>query len=137
MTFWLSASSKRNRDGIDPRLINMSNLAIQITSVDFGHGPHSGLRTAKEQNKLHLDGHSPKCDGFIILSNHQKGLALDYYAFVDGHATWEKEYMAMVATAFLQAAAQLRYPVKWGGLWKKDHEIYGWDMAHIELIYNE
>ena len=133
--FKLSENSKRNRAGVDPRLIEISDLAITISLVDFGHGPHSGKRTAEEQNKLHRDGVSPNCDGYEVLSNHQSGRALDFYAFVDGKASWEHAHLALIAAAHLQAASVLGYQLSWGGLWKsKRGGLYGWDCPHVELL---
>ena len=138
--FSLSNSSKNNREGIDSRLIEISDLAITISLVDFGHGNHSGKRTAAEQHDLHLAGASPKCDGYDVKSNHQSGKALDFYAYVNGKASWEHDHLAMVAAAFLQAASILGYQLSWGGLWssRKPKFIngipYGWDCPHVELI---
>lgn len=132
--FKLSANSLKNRAGVNPKLIEISDLAIEITLIDFGHGPYSGIRTPEEQNYLYAQKKS-KADGFEKLSKHQSGDALDFYAFVDGKASWEPEYLAMVGTAFLQAASLLNYKLKWGGLWKsKNESIYGWDMPHTELV---
>lgn len=137
--FKLGKSSKANRAGVDPRLIEISDRAIEITMVDFGHGPVSGLRTAEIQNELFKDGRS-KCDGYLNKSPHQSGKALDFYAYVNGRATWEPPHLAMVAAAFLQAASELGYHVEWGGLWrgKKPQQRngipYGWDCPHIQLM---
>ena len=142
--FKLSAKSKKRREGIDPRLIEIDDLAITLTLVDFGHPADAGVREASRQYELFLDGKS-KCDGYENKSNHQPaedglGKALDFYAFVDGHASWHHPHLAMVACAYFQAAAMLGYRIKWGGLWKaKKPEVigaipYGWDCAHIELI---
>lgn len=134
----LSSSSKRHREGINPKLIEISDLAIQLTLVDFGHGPHSGVRSAEEQHSLFMDKKS-ECDGYEKVSNHQSGNALDFYAYVV-RASWKHEHLAMVACAFFQAASILGYKIKWGGLWKSiapetvNGMTYGWDMPHIELI---
>lgn len=140
--FKLSARSKRNRIGVDPKLIEISDLAIQITKIDFGVPEDGGIRTAIRQNELFRDEKS-KADGFENLSEHQPaddgyGKALDFYAFIDGSASWQHEHLAMVAAAHLQAASILGYKIEWGGLWmstKKTNGIpYGWDMAHIQLV---
>lgn len=132
--FSLSSRSMENRRGVEQRLIEISDLAIQITLVDFGHGSTSGLRTAETQRILYDSGKS-LADGVIRKSKHQSGLALDFYAYVDGRASWEREHLAMVATAFLQAASHLGYAISWGGLWRQRGDgIYGWDMAHVELV---
>lgn len=132
--FKLSESSKSNRAGVDPRLIEVSDLAITLTLVDFGHGPDSGIRTAERQAQLFAEGAS-KADGIRNRSRHQDGKALDFYAFVDGKASWEPAHLAMVAAAFLQAAAILGHKASWGGLWpSKNGGMYGWDCPHIELL---
>jgi len=137
--FTLSESSKRNSEGVDQRLIEIRDLALVITLVDFGHGPDSGLRTAVTQNALYRRRKS-RADGVNRKSKHQSGKALDFFAFVDGDASWEHDHLAMVAAAFFQAASILGYRIKWGGLWKsKSPEYvnsipYGWDCAHIELL---
>lgn len=125
--FQFSPASLRNRRGVDKRLIDISDRAIQLTIVDFGIPSLGGLRTELQQNTL-FNGGKSKCDGFNIRSKHQDGLALDFYAYVDGKASWNKHHLAMVATAWLQAAAELKIPVKWGGLWDFA------DYPHIELI---
>jgi len=135
--FTLSETSKRNRSGVDIRLIQVSDLALTISLVDFGHGRDAGKRTAERQNILHKNGVSPHCDGYDKLSEHQSGNALDFYAYVDGKASWAPEHLAMVAAAFLQAASMLGYRIKWGGLWPtKRSKLYGWDMPHIQLMEN-
>lgn len=137
--FVLSEKSKKNREGVDPRLIEISDLAITLTLVDFGHGPDSGLRTDARQGQIFADGKSQK-DGIIRRSLHQDGKALDFYAFVDGKASWHHPHLMAVACAMFQAAAILGYRIKWGGLWKSkkptivDGIPYGWDCPHIELI---
>jgi len=133
----LSENSKKNRDGVDQRLIEISDLAIKITAVDFGHPADGGLRTAERQYELYADGKS-ECDGVKNKSRHQSGLALDFYAFVNGKASWEPLHLAMVASAFLQAASILGYKLSWGGLFEPykttDGMKHGWDMPHVELV---
>lgn len=137
--FVLSNRSKERREGVDPRLIEIDDLAIKLTLVDYGHGRVAGLRADEIQNKLYLDGKS-KADGYIIRGNHQAaedgyGKALDFYAYVEGKVSYEPLHLAMVATAYFQAASILGYKIKWGGLWyTEEHSLYGWDMPHIELV---
>jgi len=138
--FHLSKSSIRNSEGVDQRLLEIRDLALTISLVDFGHGPHSGLRSTAEQQALHTSGASPHCDGITKRSKHQDGKALGVYAFVDGKVSWEHDHLAMVAGGFFQAAAILGYRIKWGGLWKsKTPEIindipFGWDCPHFEMM---
>jgi peptidoglycan L-alanyl-D-glutamate endopeptidase CwlK len=125
--FKFSKNSLLNREGVDQRLIDISNLAIQITNIDFGIPKFGGLRTAEHQAGLFASNKS-KADGVFNKSYHQSGKALDVYAYVDGKASWSKQDLAIVACAMLQAAAELGYKLKWGGLWKS------WqDFPHFEL----
>ena len=131
--FKLSTNSLRNRKGVDKRLIEISDLAIQITLVDFGHGPYSGLRTSVDQRGLYDLGVS-KADGVIVESQHQSGKALDFYAYTD-KASWEPEDLAPVVIAFMQAASILGHRIRTGALWRTSKsKHYGWDMPHIQLI---
>lgn len=137
--FYLSAASLRNSEGIEEGMIEVRNVALKISLVDFGHAPHSGLRTVETQHEMYLDGKS-KADGINHRSKHQDGKALDFFAFVNGKPSWHHPHLAMVAAALLQAGNIVGYPVTWGGLWlpKKPTIIdgipYGWDCGHIEAI---
>lgn len=131
--FKLSNRSIVRREGVDPKLIEISDLAIQITKVDFGHPLYSGLRTAEEQNTLYRDKKS-MCDGYVKLSRHQLGDALDFYAYVNGKASWEKEHLTSVVSAFYEAAMRLGYRIKWGGFFKSFRGYPLQDYPHIELI---
>ena len=123
----LSGSSKEHMLGVHPDLIEITELALLISTIDFGIPSTGGLRTAECQNDLYRDNKS-NCDGIVQLSKHQTGQALDFYAYVDGKASWDKHHLAMVAAALLQAAARLRVPLKWGGNWKNFK-----DYPHVEL----
>ncbi len=122
-----SKRSKERMWGVDSRLVDVMNHAITITKVDFGIPLYGGLRTVEDQEVLFEDGKS-LADGTSNRSRHQEGLAVDVFAYVDGVATWEEEYLAKVACAVLQSAAKLGYKVKWGGLFRSFK-----DMPHFEL----
>lgn len=125
--FGLSNNSIMNMVGVDDRLIDIVELAIKLTNIDFGIPSSGGLRTTEDQAALYTAGKS-KCDGRTNKSYHQSGKAVDVYAYVDGKASWDHLHLTHVATAMLQASAQLGYELKWGGLWNS------WqDMPHFEL----
>jgi len=125
--FKLGNNSIKNLTGVDGRLIEIADLAITISRIDFGIPSTGGLRTAADQAKLFTDGVS-KADGVNNKSYHQSGKAIDVYAYVDGKASWDKYHLTTIATSMLQAAAQLGYPLRWGGNWKS------WqDMPHYEI----
>jgi len=112
-----SKTSLKRREGIDGRLIEILDLAITITKVDFGIPQYGGLRTIEDQKHLFLNKKS-NADGVKKPSYHQSGKAVDVYAYVDGKASWEPEHLSMVACAVLQSAAILGYKLSWGGLWR-------------------
>ena len=125
--FKLGKNSIKNLTGVDGRLIEIADLAITLSNIDFGIPSTGGLRSVEDQAKLFDDGKS-KADGVNNKSYHQSGKAIDLFAFVDGKASWDKLHLALCAAAMLQAAAQLGYPLRWGGNWKS------WqDMPHFEL----
>ena len=126
-SFKFGAKSLERRQGIRSELVEIDDLAIQLTIIDFGHPAYAGKREASIQHGLFLDGKS-KADGYKKLSKHQSGDALDFYAFVDGKASWNPEHLAIVACAYLQAAMLLGYRIEWGGLWKGFR-----DMPHIQF----
>ena len=131
--FVFGRKSLENREGVDQRLIEIDDLALEISTIDFGHPRFSGLRTLQDQQALFESGNS-KCDGIDKKSKHQSGRALDFYAFVEGEATWEKTYMAMIGAAYLQSACMLGYKISWGGFWQDSPgQMFGWDMGHVEL----
>ena len=127
MGFELGKNSINNMAGIDDRLIDIAELAITLSPIDFGIPSSGGLRSTEDQAALYTSGKS-KCDGRTNKSYHQTGKAIDVYGYVDGKASWDNLHLTTIATAMLQASAQLGYELKWGGLWKS------WqDMPHFEL----
>jgi len=128
MTYALSTRSKQRIKGIDSRMIEIADLAIILTAIDFGIPKDGGTRTAERQRELFDQGLS-KCDGIDRPSYHQKGMALDFFAYVDNKASWNETHLAMVATAFLQSASFLGYKLQWGGLWQRFR-----DMPHVQLL---
>lgn len=123
----LSKSSLKNRSGVDSRLIEINDLALTISPIDFGIPGFAGLRSEVVQFKLFEKGLS-KCDGYDKISKHQSGQALDFFAYVKGRASWDEYYLAIVAAAHLQAASILGYKLEWGGFWKSFK-----DMPHLQL----
>lgn len=116
MSFQFSARSRRHMEGVDTRLIEVAELAMKLTRVDFGIPATGGRRTVEQQQALYAAEKS-NADGIRKMSKHQTGKALDVFAYVDGKASWDKGDLAQVAAAFLQAANVLGYQISWGGLW--------------------
>lgn len=114
--------------GVDSDMQKIAHRAIEISPIDFGIPSSGGHRTAEEQNKLFVAGAS-KCDGYKKKSRHQTGLALDFYAYVDGAASWDPYHLSLIACAFLQASSELGYKLEWGGLWTSFS-----DMPHVQIV---
>ena len=131
MTFAFSKTSLANMEGVNKDLIMVFRAAIKDSPIDFGIPSTGGFRTAEQQMELFLR-HKSKCDGYDVKSNHQTGNALDFYAYVDGKASWEKHHLAMVAGVILSTAKRLGVDLKWGGTFGSS-KFNGWDMPHIEL----
>ena len=138
MAFKLSKTSKERLSGVEAKPKAIIYRALEISKVDFGIPEFGGLRTAEEQNQLFKKGVS-QLDGYERESYHQSGKAVDFYAFVDGKASWQPDHLAMVAAAILQAATEFGVHAEWGGLWstgQKNNGIeYGFDCPHIEFHY--
>jgi len=119
--------------GVHPDLRQVAHRALQLSPVDFGIPKLGGVRSVNDQHKLYLEGKS-KCDGVKKLSNHQPkedgyGYALDFYAFVDGAASWDELHLTLIASAFLQAANEMGIKLEWGGLWKNFK-----DYPHVQMV---
>lgn len=125
--FVFSKNSKRNMEGVDPRLIATFKLALRISKIDFGVPRFGGLRTADDQLALFSQGRS-LCDGFEKLSYHQSGLALDFFPVVRHKASYLDENLTHVACAILQASTQLGYKLEWSGFWRNFSE-----KCHFEI----
>lgn len=143
--FKLSKRSLSRMEGVHPELILVFKKAIEVSPIDFGIPGDGGVRTAERQNEMFLDpGIITHCDGFDEISNHQIaegeefGRALDFYAYVRGRASWNKNHLAMVAAVILSTNRRLlmdgeiTIKLKWGGTFGS-FTFEGWDYPHIEI----
>ncbi len=128
MTFKFSATSVKRMDGVNARLVDVAEFALELSPIDFGIPELGGLRNADEQLLLFFNGKS-QLDGTKKRSNHQSGKALDVFAYVDGKASWDENHLTTVAAAMLEAASQLGVKLSWGGHWKNFR-----DMPHFEVM---
>jgi len=135
--FKFSKRSAERMKGVHPDLVVIFTEALKNSPIDFGIPEFGGLRSQGEQNILFQKSLS-KCDGFDKKSNHQSGNALDFYAYVDGRASWQKYHLSMVAGVILSTAKRLKKSGKinselnWGGTFGSDN-FTGWDMPHMEI----
>ena len=142
--FTFSKRSIERMQGVHLDLITIYLEAIKVCPIDFGIPEFGGLRTKGEQNILFQKGLS-KCDGFDRVSNHQlpydepRGNALDFYAYINGKASWDKVHLAIVAATLLSTANRLlkekkiSIRIKWGATFGSN-SFNGWDFPHIEVV---
>jgi len=126
--------------GVNQRLINVFNLGLSRSPIDFGIAFMGGLRTAEKQNELFKAGVS-KCDGYDKKSRHQFGEALDFIPYVGGQyllpSVYHNKYYFIIFGVIYSASIELNIPVRFGANWDGD-EI--WiddqdfdDYPHVEL----
>ena len=134
--FKLSQRSLKRLEGVEPDLVNIVCLAIERTPVDFGVAWMGGLRTPEEQNQLYKDKVSTK-DGYLRLSKHQFGEAVDLQAFVGGKAIVSEKMQCVIAGVMFSCAAELGETIRWGGDWDSDGNLGDQtfnDLYHFEII---
>lgn len=143
MCFKLSKKSLTNTDGVDPQLILIFTESIKNSPIDFGIPRDGGVRTAERQNELFGQNVS-KCDGYRSKSNHQipddeiYGQALDFYAYINGRASWDELHLTMIAGVILSTAKRLKHQgdvdidITWGGEFGSNN-FKGWDKPHMEI----
>lgn len=123
--YQLSQRSLRNLEGVHPDLIRVVELAIRITSVDFGIT--EGLRTLDRQRYLVSSGAST-----TMRSRHLTGHAVDLVAYLDGEVRWDWPLYDRLALAMKDAAETLGVPIEWGGDW-----THFKDGPHFQLPWGE
>ena len=117
MGFNLSARSLQRLEGVHPRLVDVVELAIQRTAVDFT--VVEGLRTAERQRELVAKGASQTQNSLHLVQPDGYGRAVDLAPLVGGAIPWDNwEAFRQLADIVKACAAELGVPVEWGGDWK-------------------
>ena len=132
MPFSFSVRSAKRMQGINKRLERVLYEAIKYTPIDFGIPKLGGMRTVAEQSELYRQGKS-KCDGVHTKSRHQSGDAIDFYAFVNGAASWDKVHLAVVAGVIIAEAKRQGLELRWGATFGSS-SFDGWDFGHLEIV---
>ena len=112
MTFKLSNRSKGRLEGVNPKLVQVVNKAIELTKVDFG--VTYGLRTLEEQQKLFDSGRSQ-----TMKSKHLDGRAVDLVAYFGSDISWELNVYDEICDAMAEAARRNSVAIKWGAAWSE------------------
>jgi peptidoglycan L-alanyl-D-glutamate endopeptidase CwlK len=126
--------------GVTPRLIVVLYEAQKRSPYKFHVGRFGGRRTSQEQNML-FKRKSSKKDGYIKLSKHQSGKAVDFVIFVNGQPIWTKDEYESVARLMQDISMELfGLSLRWGGDWDqdgvrvdKDPDESFFDGGHVEI----
>lgn len=119
MAFTLSQRSIDRLEGVDQRLVDVVNIAITISGIDFA--VTEGLRTIERQRELVASGASQTMN-----SKHIKGLAVDLAAYIGDRLSWELNLYDDIADAMKLAAKEIDVPICWGAAWQIS-DIREWD----------
>lgn len=119
-----SDRSKTKLQGVDPRLIQVAELALQRSPYDFGIT--EGLRTPERQKQLVAEGKSK-----TLKSRHLIGRAIDIVIYIDGKVTWDMDKYKQVAQVFIDTGKELGIDLEAGAFW-----VYFPDGPHIQLKDN-
>lgn len=140
--FKFSKRSLERLEGVDPKLLKVLFLALEMSPIDIGVPEYGGVRTLEDQQKLYAQGRDSKgkvigktitkADGVLQKSAHQSGRAVDFYAYVQGSASWDPVHLALFAGVMYAAAKQLEVEIIWGGSFGSS-KWKGWDAAHFQL----
>lgn len=119
--FVLSERSRKNLQGVHPKLTEVVEQALRLSKMDFT--VIEGLRSEARQRALRAQGKS-----WVQRSKHQDGLAVDLMAVPrDGSDEWDAPHYDLINAAMQEAAGRLGIRLTWGGIWKKQ------DLDHFQL----
>ena len=124
--FKLGARSRSNMVGLHPHLIEIIELGIQTTEVDFT--VIEGLRSEERQRQLLSSGATTTMN-----SRHLTGHAFDFVALKDNKVEWNDITLYVkISNAFKAAATKLNHPIVWGGDWRTFK-----DYGHVQLNWKD
>lgn len=123
----LGRHSLRELNGVNPILVDVVKIAIEITEQDFT--VHDGLRTLQEQKILVARGAST-----TLKSKHLTGHAVDLVPYINGKLRWEWGPIYMIADAMRDAALDLGVSIRWGGAW--DIDFTNSDLPPRKIVEN-
>ncbi len=117
MPFALGASSRKELQGVHPKLIAVVEAAIVLTPQDFS--VHDGLRTDAEQQVMVDKGVSQTLASLHLRQPDGFGHAVDLVPFINGKLRWEWPPIYHIAAAVHAAATQQGVALIWGGVWDR------------------
>ena len=129
---------------INPTLIAILKDAITDSPYDFGIPRDGGFRTFDRQAELYARGRTTKdlidkgitnVEGrpdksritWTLKSYHMTGNAVDIYAYIEGSASWNMEYLEPIARHLIKVAEKHGVILSWG------QDLWGKDGAHFQI----
>jgi len=104
------------------RVLSQAIILLRDHNMPFKF--FEGKRSAERQGELFSLGHS-KCDGIVVVSEHQVGRAMDLVYWKNGNWDWSDEYMYKAMGYLIMH--EFGEIIDWGYL------LWGWDLPHFQL----
>jgi len=135
-SFVLGRRSKARLSEGHPAIIEIMELAIQKTNVDFGIVQCA--RTMEQQEEYLRLGSSKTLNSRHLKRwcrwkgrRYRRSHAVDVMAYIGSTGVWKPESLYHeIGRAVKEAARELGYKITWGGDW-------GWDFGHFELDWQQ
>lgn len=121
--FQLGARSRKRLNGVHPALVQVVEMAIQRSEVDFT--VLEGVRSVERQWMLFERGKSQTMN-----SRHLTGHAVDLGAWVGNAVVWDWSQYHKIAEAMKGAAADLDVAIEWGGDWETFKDGPHFQLSH-------
>lgn len=126
----LGAGSKKELEGVHPKLVELVNSVIQITAQDFA--VHDGLRTEAEQREYVRRGVSKTMNSMHRTQPDGFGHAVDLVPYVNGKLRWEWKPIYVIASAVREVASQMQLELRWGAVWDRNLSELGRSPGELE-----
>lgn len=134
MTYQLGPASRKEMEGVHPRLAAVVGRSIASTAQDFT--VHDGLRTEAEQRDYVRRGVSKTMNSKHMRQADGYGHAVDLVPYINGKLRWEWKPIFHIAAAVRRAALELGVPLIWGGVWDRKLSELGDTPAAMEEAVN-
>lgn len=121
MSIILGQRSLSRLQGVHPHLVEIVKRAALLSDLDFT--VLEGLRTIERQKQLVANGASK-----TMKSRHLTGHAVDLAPLIDGKVSWDWPLYHRLAPIVKKAAADLGYPITWGGDWRSFRDGPHWQL---------
>lgn len=114
--FRFTDRSIKNLEGVQPRLVAVMTLALELSDTDFIIT--EGVRTYEKQQENFKTGKSRTMNSKHLVQPDGFSHAVDVAALDGGKVTWELSSYKRINMAVQRAADRLGETITWGGNWK-------------------